>query len=192
MNKGGVVTQMGCDEISRMLSGANTGLQLIDVRTPIEFESEHIDGSINIPLDELGQRGGEFKKDKAVVLICRTGNRASRAAGLLVPYGFDAALLAGGIQEWKKYRLPLKKGKQRLSLERQVQLTIGLILLSSVGAGWTVSKWFFIMPALIGAGLTFAGLTGNCGLALMLAKAPWNKQEAKADRKSPGQPSCCS
>ena len=84
-------------------------------------------------------------------------------------------MLEGGILAWQKAGLRLTKGKKRLSIERQVQLTVGLGVLSSIGLGLTVSRWFLAVGAFLGAGLTFAGLTGNCGLALLLEKAAWNK-----------------
>lgn len=193
MTTGGMLTQIGASEVRGLLLTGSSSVQLVDVRTALEFETEHIEGSINIPLDELGKRGGEIKKDRSAILVCRTGNRAGRAADLLASYGFDVGILTGGIVDWKKAHLPLKEGRKRLSLERQVQLAIGAILLASVSAGWAVNKGWFIVPAFIGAGLTFAGLTGNCGLALLLAKAPWNKLDSKTAPKSDGQSkSCCS
>lgn len=169
-------------------------VQIIDVRTPLEFDTEHIKGSINIPLDELGRRGSEIKKDMTTVLVCRSGKRAGMAAQTLSPYGFESRVLTGGILGWRKAGLPLIEGKKRLSLERQVQLTIGLILLTSVTLGYTVSNLFFIMAGFIGAGLTFAGLSGTCGLAMLIAKAPWNRLEttSKTGAGADSPKSCCS
>lgn len=190
MTKNGVTSRLSPADLKSRLSSAR-GVQIIDVRTALEFDSEHIENSANIPLDELAQRGGEIKGDLETVLICRSGKRAGRAAELLASYGMDSSVLEGGILDWKKAGLPLQEGKKRLPLERQVQLTIGIILLSSVSAGFLIDRGFFIIPALIGAGLTFAGLTGNCGLALLLAAAPWNKIDPnKTATKS--KSSCCS
>lgn len=162
----------------------------VDVRSPLEFESEHIENSKNIPLDELIRRSSEITKSKPTVLVCRSGNRAGRAAQILASHGYDTAVLEGGVLQWTKDRLPLKEGKKRLSIERQTQLTIGIVLLGSSAAGVFVSKWCFVIPAFMGAGLTFAGLSGTCGLALLIAKAPWNKMPVsnKANQSS----SCCS
>ena len=172
-------------EVKAVLS-ENKACQLVDVRTPLEFESEHIENSFNIPLDELGKRASELKKDSEIILICRSGNRAGRASQVLSAHQYQTVVMEGGIESWKKEKLPLVEGKKVISLERQVQLTIGLILLASVTAGFLVNKWFFILPAIIGAGLTFAGLTGTCGLALLIAKAPWN-QIPSAEKSG-----CCS
>ncbi|HMP54279.1 MAG TPA: DUF2892 domain-containing protein, partial [Candidatus Melainabacteria bacterium] len=96
------------------------------------------------------------------------------------------------ILEWKKSGLPVVEGKKRLSLERQVQLTIGLMILTGVTLGFTVNQLFFLLPGFIGCGLTFAGLTGNCGLAMVLAKAPWNRIDSGSGKEQEGQKSCCS
>jgi|LakMenEpi03Aug12_release.lakeMendotaPanAssembly.Ray.scaffolds.fasta_scaffold363312_2 rhodanese-related sulfurtransferase len=186
----GAISRLSPNQLEILLSNGSSGIQLIDVRTPLEFDSEHIQDSKNIPLDDLANRGGEIKKDCTTILICRTGNRAGRAADLLAKYGMDVGILTGGTTDWKKAGLPLKEGQKRLSLERQTQLTIGAILLSSVAAGWSFNRGWFIVPAFIGAGLTFAGLTGNCGLAMLLARAPWNKLDTQ--EPAPSKPSCCS
>jgi rhodanese-related sulfurtransferase len=185
------INQIKPTDVQKMVSEGKK-IQLVDVRTALEFDSEHIDSSKNIPLDELANRGGEIKKDCLTILICRTGNRASRAAELLSSYGQEVSVMSGGITDWKKVKLALVEGKKRLSLERQVQLTIGLLLLSSVALGWTVDKLWFVLPAFIGAGLTFAGLTGNCGLAIALSKAPWNKVDSKPGTDHKNSTSCCS
>jgi rhodanese-related sulfurtransferase len=152
----GTITRLSHNQLQLLLSGNASGIQLIDVRTPLEFDSEHIENSKNIPLDDLATRGGEIKKDCTTILICRTGSRADRAAALLAKYGMDAAVLTGGITDWKKAGLALKEGPKRLSLERQTQLAIGAILLSSVAAGWGLNRGWFVVPAFIGAGLTTA------------------------------------
>ena len=190
MTKTGIVEKLSPNQV---LSLSSTGtVQLVDVRSPLEFDSEHIEGSKNIPLDDLGYRSGEIKNDCTTVLICRSGVRAGRAADLLASYGMNVSVLAGGVTDWKKCGLPLIEGKKRLSLERQVQLTIGILLLSSVSAGWYINPAWFIVPGIIGAGLTFAGLSGFCGLAVVISKAPWNKIEKSGEGSVPKKTSCCS
>lgn len=176
----GAIGRLSAREVEKLLSG-DCAVQLIDVRTPLEFDSEHIKDALNIPLDSLSSRGGEIKKDSKTILICRSGARAGRAAGLLSSYGLDCSVLDGGMVGWRKAGLSVVEGKKRLSLERQVQLAIGLILLSTVSAGFLVNHAWFAVPAFIGAGLTFAGLTGNCGLAMLIAKAPWNKLDSQPE-----------
>ena len=187
MTKSGSIAQKEAHELQAVLSADSEQVQLVDVRSALEFESERIDQAINIPVDELGARGGELKRDRPIALVCRSGMRAARAAETLASFGYETVVLTGGLLAWKKRGFAVKQGKKSISLERQVQLTIGLILLLSVAAGFTVSNLFLLVPAFIGAGLTFAGLSGTCGLALLIARAPWNKAPgdaaAKAGRK---------
>lgn len=192
MSGNSTITRLSPSQVQTLISDNSSGIQVIDVRTPLEFDSEHIEGSKNIPLDELANRGGELKKDFTTILICRTGNRAERAADLLAKYAMSATVMSGGITDWKKCGLSLKEGRKRLSIERQTQLAIGLILLCSVASGFTFNQNWFYVPALIGVGLTFAGLTGSCGLAMLIAKAPWNRLEAASTGSAPAKPKCCS
>lgn len=186
----GVLPQLKPEELANSLDNLPGNIVLLDVRTALEFDAEHIKGSKNIPLDSLGSKDPGISKEQTAVMICRSGKRAERAAKMLAPYGYNVQVLEGGILNWKSTGNPLIEGKKRLSLERQVQLTIGLILLTGVALGFGVNTGFFIIPAFIGLGLTFAGLTGNCGLALVLARAPWNKLDDTSAMEQGG--SCCS
>lgn len=184
--------ELSARELQGILAAPDKCPQLIDVRTALEFDSEHIKGSKNLPLNELGQKDPGLNQKEPVFVICRTGNRAGRAAAQLHASGFDCEVLQGGILEWRKAGLPVVEGKKRLSLERQVQLTIGLMILTGVTLGFTVNQLFFLLPGFIGCGLTFAGLTGNCGLAMVLAKAPWNRIDSGSDKEQEAPKSCCS
>lgn len=148
---------------------------LLDVRTLLEFESERIDGALNLPLDELDARVDELPEQADVVVVCRTGVRATIAADALGRTGRRARVLEGGVQAWRRARLPLRVGRKRLPVDRQVQLIAGLSVLVGVTLGTLVSPWWLALSAFFGAGLTFAGATGTCGLALVLLKMPWNR-----------------
>ena len=150
------------------------GLLLLDVRSPIEFESERIEGAVNVPLDALDARLDEIPESADLVVVCRTGVRATIAAESLARTGRRARVLDGGVLAWRRARLPLREGRKRLPVDRQVQLIAGLMVLTGVGLGIAVSPWFLALAAFFGAGLTFAGATGTCGLALVLMKMPWN------------------
>jgi glyoxylase-like metal-dependent hydrolase (beta-lactamase superfamily II)/rhodanese-related sulfurtransferase len=154
------------------------GSLLLDVRTPIEFESERIEGAVNVPLDALDARLDEFPEDADLVIVCRTGVRATIAAESLARAGRRARVLDGGVLAWRRARLPLREGRRRLPVDRQVQLIAGTMVLTGVGLGLLVSPWFLALAAFFGAGLTFAGATGTCGLALVLMKLPWNAAPA--------------
>jgi glyoxylase-like metal-dependent hydrolase (beta-lactamase superfamily II) len=156
------------------LRGRDTAPLILDVRSPIEFEAERIEGSLNVPLDALDARVDEIPEGADLVVVCRTGVRATIAAESLARTGRRARVLDGGVLAWRRARLPLREGRRRLPVDRQVQLIAGSMVLVGVGLGLTVSPWFLALAAFFGAGLTFAGATGTCGLALVLMKLPWN------------------
>lgn len=153
----------------------------LDVRSPVEFQSEHISGSINVPLGELERRVNEVPRAEQLIVVCRSGMRARRAAFSLMGKGFEPKVLKGGLTSWKNEGLSLIEGKRMLSIERQIQLIVGVGVLTGVVLSVTVNPWFLIIPGFFGAGLTFAGLTGTCALGLLLDKAPWNQFEAIAE-----------
>jgi rhodanese-related sulfurtransferase len=152
---------------------------LIDVRTPVEHEEMHLEGSLLMPLDSLSPQS---VKDATVdfdqcVLICHSGKRAQRAYEKLQAAGCqNLRILEGGVTAWQSAGLPLKRSeKKRLPLMRQVHLTIGLCVLTASCLAVTMDPRFAWVAAVFGAGLTLAGATGWCGLALVLSKMPWNK-----------------
>ena len=148
---------------------------LVDVRSRLEFEGARIDGATNIPLEELDARLDEIPEQREVVVVCRTGVRATIAAEALARSGRRARVLEGGMQAWRRARLPMREGRRRLPVDRQVQLIAGSMILSGVALGTLVNPWFLGIAAFFGAGLTFAGATGTCGLAHVLFKLPWNR-----------------
>lgn len=166
-------------------------LVLIDVRSPLEFETEHIEGSVNIPLDSLDSRFNEVSRQGQIVVICRSGKRAERGAFTLTSRGFQPKVLEGGLVAWRNAGLPIKEGKKRLSIERQIQLIIGTGVLTGVLLGVFVNPWFLVIPGFFGAGLIFAGLSGTCALGILLGKAPWNKLEAPGAPEHNSKSTCC-
>jgi glyoxylase-like metal-dependent hydrolase (beta-lactamase superfamily II) len=148
---------------------------IVDVRSPIEFEGERIEGALNMPLEILEARLHELPEQADVVVVCRTGIRATIAAETLGRAGHPSRVLEGGVIAWRGARLPLRLGRKRLPADRQVQLIAGLMVLAGVTLGTFVNAWFLTIAAFFGAGLTFAGATGTCGLALVLLKMPWNR-----------------
>lgn len=152
---------------------------LIDVRTPVEHDEMHIAGSQLMPLDRLDPAAVRSATGSAeqCVIICHSGKRAEQAFQKLQAAGCDKlAILEGGVTAWEAAGLPLNRSeKQRLPLMRQVQLIIGVLALTGSILALTVNKNFALIPAFLGAGLTLAGSTGWCGLAILLSKMPWNK-----------------
>jgi rhodanese-related sulfurtransferase len=154
------------------------GPRLLDVRTPAEFQTAHIPGSYNVPLDLLREHREELRAhlDDDVVLICRSGARASQAATLLAATELpNVHVLVGGVSAWEGAGAPLTRGAETWELERQVRLAAGgLVLLGvllSIVLPWT--KW---ISAGIGAGLVGAALTNSCLMGMMLARMPWNQR----------------
>ena len=148
---------------------------VLDVRSALEFEGDRIEGARLIPLDELEGRLDEIPEQAEVVVVCRTGVRATIAAEVLGRAGRRPRVLEGGMMAWRRARLPVREGRKRLPVDRQVQLIAGGMVLTGVALGTLVNPWFLAISAFFGAGLTFAGATGTCGLALLLLKMPWNR-----------------
>jgi len=148
---------------------------IVDVRSPIEFEGERIEGSLSMPLETLDATLHELPEQADVIVVCRTGVRATIAAEALGRAGHRSRVLEGGVLAWRGAKLPLKVGRKRLPVDRQVQLIAGSMVLSGVALGTLVNPWLLGISAFFGAGLTFAGATGTCGLAHVLMRMPWNR-----------------
>jgi rhodanese-related sulfurtransferase len=150
---------------------------LIDVREPAEHSSECIDGACLIPLGEISiEKLPSIKRP--IVIHCRSGKRSSDACAklLAVNPSLDIASLEGGIFAWSQAGFNVKKsGSNILPLDRQTQVAVGLIAFSGTIFGAVINPAFYILPGFIGAGLMFAGLTGWCGMAKLLAQMPWNR-----------------
>lgn len=149
---------------------------VVDVRTPAEFESAHIPGSFNIPLDALRSHKADVVKNLAddVVLVCRSGQRATQAQQILNSAGTAARVLRNGILDWEQQGYVVDRGEQRWDLERQVRLVAGSIVLTSVVGSVVVpkAKW---LAAAIGGGLTYAAVSNTCAMAAVLSKLPYNR-----------------
>lgn len=151
--------------------------RILDVRTPAEFETAHIPGSYNVPLDLLKEHRDELARhiDEDIVLVCRSGARAAQAEEALGQVGLPGVrVLDGGIVSWEQAGAPVNRGRQTWDLERQVRLVAGSIVAASV-AGSTVKPRLKWLGGAIGAGLTFAAVSNTCGMAIALSKMPWNR-----------------
>jgi rhodanese-related sulfurtransferase len=164
-------------EISADLESGRS-LTLIDVRTPSEYRSLHIPGSRSIPLDQLDASSVKSLEasDGRIVLVCHSGRRAEMACEKLVNSGLgNLTVLAGGVTAWEKAGLPVNRGKKAISLERQVRIAAGFLVLCGVVLGGVLHPYFYALSAFVGAGLVFAGITDTCGMAMFLSKMPWNR-----------------
>ncbi|HEU4588979.1 MAG TPA: rhodanese-like domain-containing protein [Gemmatimonadales bacterium] len=153
------------------------GARLLDVRTPGEYETAHIPGAYNVPVDTLAEHAREIRTVTApVILICQSGQRARRAEDALRSAGMaNLHVLDGGMNAWVAAGQPVSRGAKRLSLERQVRIVAGALAATGAFLALLANPAFAILPALIGSGLVFAGVTDRCGMAMVLAKLPYNR-----------------
>jgi rhodanese-related sulfurtransferase len=170
----------------RELLESSSPPRVVDVRTPAEFETAHIIGSYNVPLDIVDKHGREVAARldaDDVVLVCRSGQRSTKAAELLHKAGLPGGrVLERGITDWEGQGFEVDRGKERWELERQVRLVAGSVVLSSVVGSIAIPrlKW---VAAFIGGGLTYAALSNTCAMATGLSKPPYN-QGAASDPKT--------
>ncbi|GAB4214400.1 MAG: rhodanese-like domain-containing protein [Synechococcales cyanobacterium] len=154
---------------------------LIDVREPAEYAEERIPGAMNQPLSTFdpGQIPASTP-DHPVVLHCKMGSRSLRASTQLLASGWPHVLnLQGGIEAWKNAKLPVTRTPNApISLMRQVQITAGSLVVTGTILGVLIHPGWLFLSGFVGAGLMFAGISNTCGLALLLARMPWNRGQA--------------
>jgi len=157
------------------------GAVLIDVRDADEHAREHIPGARHHALSRIDVETPVRAGDDILVFHCRSGARTSGNAGRLAAaaQNCQAYILEGGLDAWKKAGLPVRLDrKQPIEIMRQVQIVAGTLILLGVLLGAFVAPGFYALSAFVGAGLLFAGLSGFCGMARLLALMPWNKRAA--------------
>ncbi len=170
-------------------------IEIIDVRTPVEFREVHIEPARNIPLDLLDvqqlKAEGLGTNQRPLYVVCRTGNRAAKACEKFLAAGLENVfLIEGGTLGWVEAGLPVKRGKKAISLERQVRIAAGTLVLLGVVLGFTVHPAFYGLAAFVGAGLVFAGITDTCAMGMLLAKMPWNRVGTFSDASMSNQSKC--
>jgi rhodanese-related sulfurtransferase len=154
----------------------NSGIALIDVRTPAEYGSIHADGAVNHPMESLQLEKIHFSKEDEIHVICQSGGRSLKVSQKLEAAGFTHIVnIEGGTSAWHAARLPVVEGKKVMSLERQVRIAAGSLVVIGAAIGQFVHPGGFALSAFIGAGLVFAGVTDTCGMGMMIAKMPWNR-----------------
>ena len=153
---------------------------LVDVREPAEFAAMHIDGAALLPLstfspEDLPATSGNAK----LIFQCKSGTRARQAAARSAGVRTGIWVLEGGIEAWKQAGLPVIQAATpglHMDVQRQTQFTIGALVLLGTLLGAFLSRWFLVVPGFIACGLMFAGLSGTCMLALLIARMPWNQK----------------
>jgi rhodanese-related sulfurtransferase len=154
---------------------------LIDVRTPVEYAEVHAKGAKLIPLDLLDPKAVMADRNgsagEPVFVLCKSGTRAAKAVERFRAAGFDNVFsVEGGTQAWERAGLPVVRGEKVMSLERQVRVGAGSLVLLGVLLGWLVHPAFLGLSAFVGAGLVFTGVTDWCGMGLLLARMPWSRR----------------
>jgi len=163
-------------------------VEVIDVRTPAEFREVHLQAARNVPLDRLDPgavlASRETAKDQPIYLICLAGSRGRQACEKFLTAGFTNAVnVEGGTSACIAAGLPVVRGRKTISLERQVRIAAGSLVLLGALLAWLVHPAFIGLSAFVGAGLVFAGVTDTCGMGMLLARMPWNQAS--------DQPSVC-
>jgi rhodanese-related sulfurtransferase len=169
-----------CSDFRRLMESGKP-LTLLDVRTPAEFARVHAVDARLMPLDELDPAAVAAQRrdaDEAIYVICQSGARGAKACQRLQEAGVAKVYnIEGGTAAWEKAGLPVERGQSKvISLERQVRIVAGSLVLLGVILACTVHPAFIAISAFVGAGLVFAGITDYCGMGMILCKIPWNRR----------------
>jgi rhodanese-related sulfurtransferase len=155
-------------------------VELIDVRTPAEFQAVHATVAYNVPLDRLDPKAQMQQRNgsagEPLYIICHSGSRAEMACHKFLEAGFsDVISVAGGTSAWEAAGLPVKRGKRTvISIDRQMRIIAGSLVIAGVLLS-LLHPWFIALSAFVGCGLVFAGVTNICPMMLTLARMPWNQ-----------------
>lgn len=165
-------------DVQRLLADGRA--TLVDVREPDEFRQERIAGAINLPLSRFDPSALPSAAGRTTILHCKSGRRSFTATEKLFAAGHGQAThMRGGLEAWKAAGLPTAiDRKAPFTAMQQTQIAIGTMVLASVAAGAFWNPWALVVAAFMACGMIYAGLSGTCGLATLLAKAPWNRAQS--------------
>lgn len=172
------VTVIKPHELARLCKEGKR-IDLIDVRTPVEFQEVHVEIARNVPLDRLDvtalMQARNGSANETLYVICRSGGRGQQACEKFLKAGFSNVVnIEGGTIACVEAGLPVVRGKKAISLERQVRIAAGSLVLLGAGLSF-VHPAFIGLSAFVAAGLVFAGITDTCGMGMILARMPWNQ-----------------
>ena len=188
------------------LVNSGAPVELIDVRTPVEFREIHVACAQNVPLDQLDAKAlmsGRSGSGQPLYVICRSGSRGKQACEKILGAGYSNVVnIDGGTLAWDQAGLPVVRGKKAISLERQVRIAAGSLVVIGSALGVFVNEYWIGLAAFVGAGLMFAGITDTCGMGMILARMPWNQvpktsptscanAPSTTPPQSPSPTSCC-
>ncbi|MCG3175161.1 MAG: Inner membrane protein YgaP [Candidatus Omnitrophica bacterium] len=167
-------------ELEQALKGGPSTIQVVDVREPAEYDSERLEGARSLPLSSLRADQAGLSPQEPLYVLCRSGARACQAAEAFERAGYrDVRVLDGGLRAWVEAGRPvLRRSGGVWSLERQVRFAAGLLVLIGTALGLMVHFYWLGLAAFVGAGLVFAAVTDTCGMAMLLARMPWNQRPA--------------
>lgn len=169
------IIKIDAGELKRRLESGER-MQLIDVRSPREYSEAHLPGAVNMPIEEVDARLDDMHSQDPVVLVCQSGNRACMAHAVLQHHREDLIVLEGGTSGWQKAGFEvIRATSSAISLMRQVQLAVGVLIVASSILALTVDPKWALLSGFVGMGLTIAGVSGFCGMASLLALLPWNR-----------------
>jgi rhodanese-related sulfurtransferase len=154
---------------------------IVDVREFPEFAAGSIEGSRHVPLGTLEAASGGWDRAEAVLLVCKSGRRAEQGRGMLEALGFTSVrVLEGGVDGWQAAGKPLVRlAKRPWSMERQVRVVAGALILITLLLAFAISPWFLLGTGFVGAGLVFAGVSDTCMMGSVLGRMPWNRRPAR-------------
>jgi rhodanese-related sulfurtransferase len=187
LDSGCAVTTITPRELAKLGQRGCT-VELIDVRTPAEYRELHAEPARLVPLEALDPKAVITARtstgDDPLYLICRTGGRGRKACEKFLAAGYrNVVNVEGGTVAWEQAGLPVVRGKKTIALERQVRIAAGALVLLGTALGAFVHPAFLGLAAFVGAGLVFAGVTDTCGMAMLLARMPWNQAGGTESRR---------
>jgi len=155
-------------------------VDVIDVRTPVEFREVHVEFARNVPLDQLDPQSLMQSRNGAtndpLYVLCRSGGRGQQACERFRKAGYSNVVnVEGGTLACIEAGVPVVRGQKAMSLERQVRIAAGSLVLLGSTLAWFVDPAFVGLSGFVGAGLVFAGITDTCGMGMVLARMPWNQ-----------------
>ncbi len=182
-----MVSTISPQQLAELLA-SNKPFKLIDVRTPAEFGEVHVTSARNLPLDRLDPAAvaAEAGSEGPIYFICKSGGRSGKACEKLIASGFsDVISVDGGTTACEAAGLPVVRGRKAMSLERQVRIAAGAIvfggvMLAAFADNDMLEKIGLGIAGFVGAGLVFAGITDTCGMAMLIARMPWNQVSGSA------------
>lgn len=180
-----MIKQATVQEVNEKSAGGEC--QIVDVREFAEYDQERITGARLMPLSAFEKHVAEIDRTKPVFLLCRSGGRARTAAEKLIGKGFtDVRVIEGGMNAWTSANLPVIKGASKVwSLERQVRFAAGSLVILGVVLSLAIHPYLIALSAFVGAGLVFSAATDTCGMAMILAKMPWNQAKGTVCETAP-------